>query len=614
MTQADITHDFMKELKLRGFSDKQIAKNLNDEEASEDSIRAQRKAWDITPNVKQIDTLAAEYPAQTNYLYVTYQGTEHDVDFGESDAMILGGGTYKIGSSVEFDYSAVSCLRTMNELGKKTVMINYNPETVSTDYDETERLYFDELSLERVLDIYDMEQPNHGVVVSVGGQIPNNLALPLYDRDVKIMGTSPKMIDNAEDRNKFSALLDKLGIDQPKWRELTTFEEAKDFCNGRYPVLVRPSYVLSGGGMGVIRDEAELSDYLTKNSTVSRDFPVVVSKFEEGSREVDIDAVADNGRMVAYAVGSHVEDAGVHSGDATLVIPPHNLDEADIHRVADIGLKLAQGLNISGPYNAQILITPDDEMKVIECNVRASRSLPFMSKCTGIDFVPLAAKIFLNEPYDIPQKKDYTHVGVKCAQFSFTRLLGSDPTLGVEMASTGEVACFGENMHEAFLKSLLSTHFKLPNKNILISAGSEKVKENFVPYVQKLQEMGYTLYTTPGTHTYYKEKHGIDSQVCHFPLSSELPQAKVLLANKDLDLVINIPSKDKADVKDEEINCYLVRRAAVDFSRPLITDYRIATALVDSLSGVSRITVEPYDYLWRKKTYQPEPLDTSQFV
>merc|ERR1719361_2726740 len=543
MTQADITHDFMKELKLRGFSDKQIAINLGDDEATEDSVRMLRKSYGLVPSVKQIDTLAAEYPAQTNYLYVTYQGSEHDVEFGDSDAMILGGGTYKIGSSVEFDYSAVSALRTMNELGKKTVMINYNPETVSTDYDETERLYFDELSLERVLDIYDLEQPNHGVVVSVGGQIPNNLALPLYDRDVKIMGTSPKMIDNAEDRNKFSALLDKLGIDQPEWSELTTFEEAKDFCNGRYPVLVRPSYVLSGGGMGVIRDEAELSDYLTKNSTVSRDFPVVISKFHEGAREVDIDAVADNGRMVAYAVGSHVEDAGVHSGDATLVIPPHNLDEADIHRVADIGLKLAQGLNISGPYNAQILITPDDEMKVIECNVRASRSLPFMSKCTGIDFVPLAAKIFLNEPYDIPQKKDYTHVGVKCAQFSFTRLLGSDPTLGVEMASTGEVACFGENMHESFLKAMLSTHFKLPNKNILISAGSEKVKENLVPYVQKLQEMGYTLYTTPGTHSYYKDNHGIESQVCHFPLSSELPQAKDLLANKDIDLVINIPTK-----------------------------------------------------------------------
>jgi carbamoyl-phosphate synthase large subunit len=613
MTQQEMTPELMTELKLRGFGDRQIALNLNDPSANEDSIRELRKAWGITPNVKQIDTLAAEYPAQTNYLYVTYQGEEHDVDFGTTDAIVLGGGTYKIGSSVEFDYSAVSALRTMRELGKNTCMINYNPETVSTDYDETERLYFDELSLERVLDINDLESPSHGICVSVGGQIPNTLALPLYNRDVKIMGTSPLQIDNAEDRSKFSALLDKLGIDQPNWSELTTYEEAQKWCQGQYPVLVRPSYVLSGGGMAVIREEAELREYLKVNSTVSRDFPVVVSKFEEGSREADVDAVADNGRMVAHCIASHIEDAGVHSGDASLVIPPHSLTEAECEQIKDIAMKLGESLNISGPYNAQILFTPDGKVKVIECNVRASRSLPFMSKATNIPFIDVASKIFVNEPYDVPKRVNHDQVGVKCAQFSFTRLLGSDPTLGVEMASTGEVACFGENMHEAFLKAMLSTHFKLPRKNILISAGSQESKDRMLPYVNKLVEMGYTLYATPGTQSFF-EKNNVPSRICHFPDSPEHPQASDLLASKSIDLLINLPSKDKSNYQDELKHCYRVRRAAVDFSCPIITEFRIAEAMINALSGVTRVTVEPYDYIWSDRTYVPEEIDTSRFV
>jgi carbamoyl-phosphate synthase (ammonia) len=525
-TLAAVTPEDMRLAKMLGFSDKQIAARLSATAAGKshkpslDDVRAARKAMGIVPYVKQIDTLAAEYPAQTNYLYMTYLASEHDITFNDHGVVVLGSGCYRIGSSVEFDWCAVSAIRTLRQLGHKSVVINYNPETVSTDYDECDRLYFEELSLERVLDIYEIETAK-GVIVSVGGQIPNNLALPLHKRNVKILGTSPESIDRSEDRHKFSTLMDSIGVQQPAWRALTTKEDAFAFAKAAgYPVLVRPSYVLSGAAMNVAHTQVALAAMLENAVAVSPEFPVVITKFMEGAQEIEFDGVAQNGTIVAQAVSEHVEEAGVHSGDATLMLPPQTISSYYIHQVKSIAAKTAKALNISGPFNMQFLAKGAD-VSVIECNLRASRSLPFVSKTVGSDFIQAATRVMLG--LDVTQDRSLpgidsaprpsNFVGIKAPMFSFTRLRGADPVLGVEMASTGEVACFGADRHEAFLKSLVATNFELPKTSILVSA-QEQYLHDTVHSMYKLKSLGFKLFATPATSEFLT-KHGIENTVSH---------------------------------------------------------------------------------------------------
>ena len=489
-----------------GFADRQLARLLGSNELA---VRRLRQEHDIFPFVKQIDTVAAEFPCFTNYLYTTYNATENDIAFEDRGIIVLGSGVYRIGSSVEFDWCAVRCIRTLRQRGYKTIMINYNPETVSTDYDEADRLYFETITLETVLDIYELER-SAGVIISVGGQTPNNIALPLHRQNVKILGTSPEMIDTAENRYKFSRMLDRINVDQPLWKELTHLSEAHAFADKvEYPVLVRPSYVLSGAAMNVVYSADDLSAYLTQAASVSREYPVVITKYIEEAKEIEMDAIARDGKLVMHYISEHVENAGVHSGDATLILPPQDLDPETIRRIEVATQKIANALNVTGPLNIQF-IAKNNEIKVIECNLRAARSLPFVSKVTGIDAIELATDVMLNlavTPYP-PMHMPPNYVGVKVPQFSFSRLSGADPILGVEMASTGEVACFGKDRYEAYLKALLASGFQMPKKNVLLSIGSYKEKMEMLPSVQKLHRMGYNIFATAGTSDFISE-HGI---------------------------------------------------------------------------------------------------------
>jgi carbamoyl-phosphate synthase/aspartate carbamoyltransferase len=506
----NISDDLLRRAKQLGFSDRQLATCMG---STELAVRRLRQEFGIAPFVKQIDTVAAEFPAFTNYLYTTYNAIEHDIDFKDHGIMVLGSGVYRIGSSVEFDWCAVRAIRTLREQGFPTIMVNYNPETVSTDYDEADRLYFENISLETILDIYDTER-SRGVILSMGGQTPNNIALPLHRQNVKIYGTSPEMIDTAENRYKFSRLLDNIGVDQPQWKELTTMDEAHTFCESvGYPVLVRPSYVLSGAAMNVVSSPDDLINYLTQATAVSREHPVVITKYIEQAKEIEMDAVAKDGKMIMHFISEHVENAGVHSGDATLIHPPQDLDPTTVRRIEEATAKIGNALNVTGPYNIQF-IAKNNEIKVIECNLRAARSFPFVSKVTGVDAIEMATKVMLGlpvEPYpELGLPLDY--VGVKVPQFSFSRLSGADPVLGVEMASTGEVACFGKDKYEAYLKALISTGIIPPKKNILFSIGGYKEKLELLPSVQKLHAAGYNIFATAGTADFLSE-HNVPCKV-----------------------------------------------------------------------------------------------------
>ncbi len=567
--------------KQYGFSDRQIASLIHSDEIA---VRNRRKEMNIIPSIKQIDTLAAEYPAQTNYLYMTYGGTEDDIAPGEENQIIvLGGGAYRIGSSVEFDWCCVNAAVTLEKHSFKSIMINYNPETVSTDHDTCSKLYFEEISLERVLDIYERESPA-GVIVSVGGQIPNNLSTKLFALGVNVLGTSPAMIDNAENRHKFSAILDELEIDQPEWKELTDFEAAKEFCRKvTYPVLIRPSYVLSGAAMSIVLTEDELEEYLKKASDISKEHPVVISKFITEAREIEVDAVADKGELFCYAISEHVENAGVHSGDATIVLPPQRTYLETMRRVKLITRKIAGALEITGPFNIQF-IAKDNDVKVIECNLRASRSFPFVSKVLKINFIEIATMLMIDErPAKISGSSfDLDYVGVKASQFSFTRLKGSDPVLGVEMSSTGEVACLGDDFNEAFLKSLLSTGFKIPQKGILLSTGTLKEKAQFIDELKLFAKRGIKLYGTQGTADFYK-RNNIYIEPLFRPYDKEEPSILSYLNSGKIDLVINIP---KTVEKVELDSDYLIRRKSIDLNIPLITNIQIAKRFVKALENI----------------------------
>lgn len=576
-----LSDELLLDLKKAGFSDFQIAKFLNDKDDVTDYsliVRNERISRGITPFVKQIDTLAAEYPAKTNYLYVTYHGSEHDVDFGKDKKIIvLGSGAYCIGSSVEFDWCSVNALNTIRSNGFKGIMINYNPETVSTDYDVCDRLYFDELSFERVMDIVSFENPE-GVVVSTGGQIPNILAPRIFNAGVKILGTSAKSIDTAEDRNKFSTLLDKLGVDQPKWNELTSVEDIKEFVRKvGYPVLVRPSYVLSGAAMNIVSNESELEHFLALASKVSKRYPVVVSEFIENAKEIEIDAVSQNGEIIAYAISEHIEFAGVHSGDATIVFPAQKLYIETIRRIKKIAREISSSLDISGPFNIQFL-AKDNYIKVIECNLRASRSFPFVSKVLKVNFIELATEIMIGRKVSKPVKSifDLDYVGIKAPQFSFSRLQKADPMLGVEMASTGEVGCLGEDYYEAVLKSMLSVGYTIPEKNILLSTGDARSTIELLNSSRMLIENGYKLFASPETHDFLKSNN-IKSEKLYLPGDNKKPEIIEYIKSKKIDLVINIPRSLSRDVLNTD---YLIRRTAVDFNIPLITNSRLASAFI----------------------------------
>ena len=585
-----ISPELMRQAKLQGFSDFQIARLASgDENADLEQglldIRSRRKAMGIVPVVKQIDTLAAEYPAQTNYLYLSYHGIENDVKYlgDKRSIVVLGSGAYRIGSSVEFDWCGVNALNTIRKEGWRSVMINYNPETVSTDYDTCDRLYFDELTFERVLDILDLENP-HGVIVSTGGQIPNNLALRLDSQKVPILGTSAKSIDNAEDRNKFSAMLDRIGVDQPRWKELTNMEEINKFVEEvGFPVLVRPSYVLSGAAMNVCSNESELVEFLQLAVNISQKHPVVVSSFIERAKEIEMDAVADHGEIITYAISEHVEFAGVHSGDATIQFPPQKLYLETIRRIKRISKQIAKELNISGPFNIQFLARNND-IKVIECNLRASRSFPFVSKVLKINFIELATKIMMGIKVEKPDKNAFNldYVGIKASQFSFSRLQKADPVLGVDMASTGEVGCLGDDTDEAILKAMLSVGQRIPKKNILLSTGGPKQKADMLDAAHMLDKKGYKLYATAGTYKYLKD-NGINCEQVYWPSEDGNPQALDLIHDKFFDLVINIP---KNLTSHELSNGYKIRRAAIDFNIPLITNSRLASAFIEAFCNL----------------------------
>ena len=598
---AELPADLLRQAKSQGFSDFQIARAVlksdmaNAHEANL-MVRNLRKNKGILPVVKQIDTLAAEYPAQTNYLYLTYNGTENDVTYlhDHRSIVVLGSGAYRIGSSVEFDWCSVNALLTVKKEGWRSVMINYNPETVSTDYDMCDRLYFDELTFERVMDIIELEQP-HGVILSTGGQIPNNLATRLDAQKVNILGTSAKCIDNAEDRHKFSSMLDSLGIDQPRWRELTSLKDINEFVDEvGYPVLVRPSYVLSGAAMNVCSNDEELEKFLRLAANVSKEHPVVVSSFIQNAKEIECDAVAQNGEIKLYAISEHIEFAGVHSGDATIQFPPQKLYVETIRRIKKISRQIAKALNISGPFNIQYLAKNND-IKVIECNLRASRSFPFVSKTLKINFIDLATKVMLGIPVEKPNKNafDLDYVGIKASQFSFSRLQGADPVLGVDMSSTGEVGCIGENTSEALLKSMLSVGYKIPQKNILLSTGGPKQKASMLDAAKKLHEKGYSLYATGGTHKYLND-NGIPAIRVYWPSESDMqPQALDMLHKKQIDMVVNIPKNLSSA---ELTNGYKIRRAAIDLNVPLLTNARLASAFIDAFCDMTldEIEIKPW--------------------
>ena len=580
----------LRKAKRQGFSDFQIARAIGWEtemggEAAAMKIREVRKQLGILPVVKQIDTLAAEYPAQTNYLYLTYNGTDNDVDYlgNKKSVVVLGSGAYRIGSSVEFDWCGVQALNTIRQEGWRSVMINYNPETVSTDYDICDRLYFDELTFERVLDILELENP-HGVIVSTGGQIPNNLALRLDAQGVRILGTSAESIDRAEDRDKFSAMLDTIGVDQPEWRALTSLEDIQAFVQEvGFPVLVRPSYVLSGAAMNVCSNHEELERFLALAANVSKQHPVVVSRFIEHAKEVEMDAVAQEGEIIAYAISEHIEYAGVHSGDATIQFPPQKLYVETLRRVKRISRRIAQELNISGPFNIQFLAR-DNDIKVIECNLRASRSFPFVSKVLKLNLIELATRVMLGMEVQKPDKSlfDLDYVGIKASQFSFNRLQNADPVLGVDMASTGEVGCLGQDTSCALLKAMLSVGYRIPQKGILLSTGDSKQKVDMLEAARMLQQQGFTLYATGGTSAFLEE-NGVKTVRVYWPSEEGTPQALDLLHRKEIDMVVNIPK----NLSSRELsNGYRIRRASIDLNIPLITNARLASAFIGAFCSM----------------------------
>ena len=584
-----INPELIRTAKIQGFSDFQIARAIGlDEDPERGSmlVRQFRKEHGILPVVKQIDTLAAEYPAQTNYLYLTYSGSEHDVTYtgDHRSIVVLGSGAYRIGSSVEFDWCGVQALNTIRKEGYRSVMINYNPETVSTDYDMCDRLYFDELTFERVMDILELENP-HGVIVSTGGQIPNNLAMRLDEQHVNILGTTAKSIDNAEDREKFSAMLDRIGVDQPRWKELSSMEDINGFvAEVGFPVLVRPSYVLSGAAMNVCSNQEELERFLKLAANVSQKHPVVVSQFIEHAKEVEMDAVADHGEIVMYAISEHIEFAGVHSGDATIQFPAQKLYVETVRRIKRISKQIAKELNISGPFNIQYL-AKGNEIKVIECNLRASRSFPFVSKVLKINFIELATRIMLGLKVEKPHKNEFDldYVGIKASQFSFNRLQKADPVLGVDMASTGEVGCLGDDVSEAVLTSMLAVGQRIPAKNILLSTGTPKQKVAMLDAAKLLAAKGYNLFATGGTHRFLTENN-IPSTLVYWPSEEGEPQALSMLHQKQIDLVVNIPRDLSAGELD---NGYKIRRAAIDLNIPLITNARLASAFITAFCNLS---------------------------
>ena len=581
---ADLPADLLKQAKRQGFSDFQIARAIGYEGDMEDGslyVRNYRKSLGIVPVVKQIDTLAAEYPAQTNYLYLTYSGTANDVTYlgDHRSIVVLGSGAYRIGSSVEFDWCGVQALNTIRKEGWRSVMINYNPETVSTDYDMCDRLYFDELTFERVMDVLELENP-HGVIVSTGGQIPNNLALRLDAQNIHILGTSAQSIDNAEDRDKFSAMLDRIGVDQPEWRALTSLEDINSFVDKvGFPVLVRPSYVLSGAAMNVCSNQEELERFLQLAANVSKKHPVVVSQFIEHAKEVEMDAVAQNGEIIAYAISEHIEFAGVHSGDATIQFPPQKLYVETVRRIKRISREIAKALNISGPFNIQYL-AKDNDIKVIECNLRASRSFPFVSKVLKINFIELATKVMLGLPVEKPNKNlfELDYVGIKASQFSFNRLQKADPVLGVDMASTGEVGCIGSDTSCAVLKAMLSVGYRIPKKKILLSTGTPKQKVDMLEAARMLQKKGYDIFATGGSSKFLTE-NGVENTRVYWPSEEGHPQALEMLHKKEIDMVVNIPKNLTAGELD---NGYKIRRAAIDLNIPLITNARLASAFINA--------------------------------
>ena len=587
-----LDNELLRRAKVQGFTDFQIARAVGmeqemDIEKAIMAVRARRKQLGIVPYVKQIDTLAAEYPAQTNYLYLTYSGVAHDIPF-ENDkrsVVVLGSGAYRIGSSVEFDWCGVQALNTIRKEGYRSVMINYNPETVSTDYDMCDRLYFDELTFERVMDILDLESP-YGVIVSTGGQIPNNLAMRLDAEHVNLLGTQAKFIDNAEDREKFSAMLGRIGVDQPEWSALTSMDDIQEFiARVGFPVLVRPSYVLSGAAMNVCSNQDELERFLKLAANVSKKHPVVVSRFLQHAKEVEMDAVAKDGEIIAYAISEHIEFAGVHSGDATIQFPPQKLYVETARRIKKISKQIAKELHISGPFNIQYLAREND-IKVIECNLRASRSFPFVSKVLKINLIELATRIMLGLPVERPAKSlfDLDYVGIKASQFSFNRLQKADPVLGVDMASTGEVGCLGEDSRTALLKAMLSVGHRIPRKNILLSTGDGKQKAEMLKAAAMLREHGYCLFATPGTSRYLTE-NGIANTMVHWPSEAPLqPQALDMLHNKEIDMVVNVPKNLSTG---ELTNGYKIRRAAIDLNVPLITNARLASAFIYAFCTVS---------------------------
>ena len=594
----ELPAEVLREAKVMGFSDFQIARFVlkpqqGNMEKENLAVRSYRKKLGILPAVKRINTVASEHPELTNYLYMTYAVEGYDVNYykNEKSVIVLGSGAYRIGSSVEFDWCSVNAIQTARKLGYKSIMINYNPETVSTDYDVCDRLYFDELSFERVLDVIDLEQPR-GVIVSVGGQIPNNLAMKLYRQAVPVLGTSPISIDRAENRNKFSAMLDQLGIDQPAWQELTSLDDVKDFVKKvGYPVLVRPSYVLSGAAMNVCYDQEELERFLQMASEVSKEYPVVVSQFMQETKEIEFDAVAQNGEIVEYAISEHIEFAGVHSGDATLVFPAQHIYFATARQIKKISRKIAKELNISGPFNIQFLAKNND-VKVIECNLRASRSFPFVSKVLKRNFIETATRIMLDAPYTKPDKSafDIDWIGVKASQFSFARLQNADPVLGVDMSSTGEVGCLGDDFDEALLNALIATGYKIPKQSVLFSSGATKSKVDLLDASQMLHQKGYNIYATAGTAAFLNS-HGITTTPVFWP--DERPNAEnnvmKMIAEHKFDLIVNIP---KNHTKRELTNGYRIRRGAIDHNIPLITNARLAKAFIEAFCHMNQNEIQ----------------------
>ena len=599
----DIPDSLLLEVKQAGFSDFQIArfvlKPVNGNMEKENlEVRRYRKQKGILPSVKRINTVASEHPELTNYLYFTYTHTpafgqndgkpyvtKHDIDYykNEKSVIVLGSGAYRIGSSVEFDWCSANAINTARKQGYKSIMINYNPETVSTDYDMCDRLYFDELSLERVLDVIDLESPR-GVIVSVGGQIPNNLAMKLYRQGVPVLGTSPVNIDRAENRDKFSAMLDKLGIDQPAWRALTSFDDIKEFVDEvGYPVLVRPSYVLSGAAMNVCYDDEELHRFLNMATEVSKEYPVVVSQFMQDTKEIEFDAVADKGEIVEYAISEHVEYAGVHSGDATMLFPAQHIYFSTVRQIKKIAHKIAAELNISGPFNIQFL-AKNREVKVIECNLRASRSFPFVSKILKRNFIETATKIMLDVPYSRPDKSEFDidRIGVKASQFSFARLQNADPVLGVDMSSTGEVGCLGDDLNEALLNALIATGYKLPQKSVLISSGAAKGKVSLLEPAKQLVKKGYEVYATGGTAKFFNE-NGVKATAVCWPDEEGENNVMDMIADHKFDLIINVP---KNHTKRELTNGYRIRRGAIDHNIPLMTNVRLAKAFIEAFTAL----------------------------